>query len=413
MLDAVLGLGASLGGRRANLALAVRLLDADPRSRVTRTSRILETAAVGGVARGPFLNAAVRVDFRGSVGELLGLCQDVERRLGRQRAPRWADRAIDVDVLWIAGRRVRLPELQVPHPRLQDRPFALGPLRDVAPGARCAHSGRSLFADTRQEVVPHAVGVLAGPVAGVYRGLPSRTPLRAGGAMKFFLDTANLDQVREIAAWGILDGVTTNPSLIAKEGGDFVETVAEICTIVNGPVSAEVVAENPDDMVTQGRLLARISDHVVVKVPLTVAGITATARLSAEGIRTNVTLCFQANQALIAAKAGATYISPFIGRVDDISTEGMQLIEEIVSIYANFPELDTQVLAASIRHPLHVSQSALAGADVATIPYPVMKKLLNHPLTDSGNTKFTADWASVPDSDIVGQVQRYLDKTGR
>jgi len=231
--------------------------------------------------------------------------------------------------------------------------------------------------------------------------------------MKFFLDTANLDQVREIAAWGILDGVTTNPSLIAKEGGDFVETVAEICTIVNGPVSAEVVAENPDDMVTQGRLLARISDHVVVKVPLTVAGITATARLSAEGIRTNVTLCFQANQALIAAKAGATYISPFIGRVDDISTEGMQLIEEIVSIYANFPELDTQVLAASIRHPLHVSQSALAGADVATIPYPVMKKLLNHPLTDSGNTKFTADWASVPDSDIVGQVQRYLDKTGR
>lgn len=231
--------------------------------------------------------------------------------------------------------------------------------------------------------------------------------------MKFFLDTANLDQVREIHAWGILDGVTTNPSLIAKEGGDFVETVAEICSIVQGPVSAEVVADNPDDMVTQGKLLARISDHVVVKVPLTVAGIAATARLSAEGIRTNVTLCFQANQALIAAKAGATYISPFIGRIDDISTEGMTLIEEIVHIYANFPELDTQVLAASIRHPLHVSQSAIAGADVATIPYPIMKKLLNHPLTASGNAKFTADWAGVPDSDIVGQVQRYLDKTGR
>jgi transaldolase len=231
--------------------------------------------------------------------------------------------------------------------------------------------------------------------------------------MKFFLDTANLDHVREIAAWGILDGVTTNPSLIAKEGGDFVETVAEICTIVKGPVSAEVVAETPDEMVAQGRLLARIHDQVVVKVPLTVAGISATARLSAEGIRTNVTLCFQANQALIAAKAGATYVSPFIGRMDDISGEGMALIEEIVAIYSNYPELKTQVLAASIRHPLHVSQSALAGADVATIPYPIMKKLLNHPLTDSGNARFTADWQSVPDSDILGQVQRFLDRTGR
>ena len=265
------------------------------------------------------------------------------------------------------------------------------------------------------------VGVLAAPEAGVYRGSPSENlsvlPLsahpRTGDPMKFFLDTANLDEIREIAAWGILDGVTTNPSLIAREGRDFVETILEICTIVKGPVSAEVVAETPEEMVRQGRLLARLHDDVVVKVPLTEAGISATSQLSAEGIRVNVTLCFQANQALVAAKAGAAYISPFVGRLDDISWEGMQLIEEIVSIYANYPELKTEVLAASIRHPLHVTQAALAGAHVSTIPYGVMKKLLGHPLTDKGNAAFTADWQGVPDTDIVGLVQRHLDRTGR
>lgn len=226
--------------------------------------------------------------------------------------------------------------------------------------------------------------------------------------MKLFIDTANLAEIREAAGWGILDGVTTNPSLIAREGGDFPATIAEICALVDGDVSAEVVADHPDAMVEQGRLLARIHDNVVVKVPLTEAGITATSRLSREGIRVNVTLCFSPTQALLAAKAGATYVSPFVGRLDDIGTEGMDLIAQIVDIYGNYPELDTQVLAASIRHPQHVLAAALAGADVATVPYKVLKQLFKHPLTDSGNASFNRDWESVPDRDVAGQVARFL-----
>ena len=231
--------------------------------------------------------------------------------------------------------------------------------------------------------------------------------------MKFFIDTANLDHIREATSWGIIDGVTTNPSLIAKEGGDFIDTIAEICTIVDGPISAETVHETAEGMVEQGRLLARIHENVVVKVPLNEEGIKATKVLTDEGIRTNVTLCFQSAQAIVAAKAGATFVSPFVGRVDDISGDGIDLIEEIVEIYANYPALETQVLAASIRHPLHLVQAAQAGADVATVPYEVLKKLFNHPLTDSGNEKFTRDWESVPDPDIVGQVTRWLERNGR
>lgn len=226
--------------------------------------------------------------------------------------------------------------------------------------------------------------------------------------MKIFLDSANLDEIREIHAWGILDGVTTNPSLIAKNGGDFVQTVYDICELVQGPTSAEVVAQDTDGMVREGRLLARVHEHVVVKIPMSTAGLAAVRTLTDEGIRTNVTLCFQPVQALLAAKAGATYISPFIGRVDDISWGGDELIEQIVGVYSNYIDLDTQVLAASIRHPAHVVQAALSGADVATIPYGVMKKLMNHPLTDIGNERFLADWATVPDTDIVGQVERWL-----
>lgn len=226
--------------------------------------------------------------------------------------------------------------------------------------------------------------------------------------MKIFLDTANIDEIREIAAWGVLDGVTTNPSLIAKNGGDFIQTVYDIAELVNGPVSAEVVAQDTAGMIREGRLLAQVHRHVVVKVPLTAPGLAAVRALSDDGIRTNVTLCFQPVQALLAAKAGATYISPFVGRVDDIAWGGSELIQQIVDIYANYPELETQVLAASIRHPLHVVESALAGADVATIPYGVMKRLLDHPLTDIGNAKFLADWATVRDTDIEGQVTRWL-----
>ena len=227
--------------------------------------------------------------------------------------------------------------------------------------------------------------------------------------MKIFLDSANLDEIREIHAWGILDGVTTNPSLIAKNGGDFIQTVHDICELVQGPVSAEVIAQDTEGMVTEGRLLAKVHEHVIVKVPLTTAGLAAVRQLSDDGIKTNVTLCFQPVQALLAAKAGATYISPFVGRVDDIAWGGDELIEQIVHVYGNYIDLDTQVLAASIRHPAHVVQAALAGADVATIPYGVMVKLLNHPLTDSGNERFLKDWATVPDTDIVGQVTRWLE----
>ena len=231
--------------------------------------------------------------------------------------------------------------------------------------------------------------------------------------MKIFLDTANIDEIREAQDWGIIDGVTTNPSLIAREGRDFVETIHQISEIVQGPVSAETVALDWEGMVREGRLLARISEHVVVKVPLTVDGIRATRVLADDGIDVNVTLCFQPAQALLAAKAGAAYISPFMGRVDDLATDGMQLIENIVQIYANYPELGTEVLAASIRHPLHVTQVALAGADVATIPFGVLKKLFRHPLTDSGLNSFLADWATVPDPDIAGQVERWLAAQGR
>lgn len=230
----------------------------------------------------------------------------------------------------------------------------------------------------------------------------------AAHTMKIFLDTANLDEIRQAKAWGILDGVTTNPSLIAREGRDFVETIDEICRIVEGPVSAETVATDWQGMVREGRLLARISEHVVVKIPLTWDGIRATRVLADEGVDVNVTLCFQAAQALIAAKAGAAYISPFIGRLDDLSLDGVELIGQIVRIYQNYLDLGTQVLAASVRHPLHVAQVAEAGADVATIPFATLKKLVNHPLTDSGLKQFLADWASVPDPDVAGAVERFL-----
>ena len=214
--------------------------------------------------------------------------------------------------------------------------------------------------------------------------------------MKIFLDTANVAEIREIASWGILDGITTNPSLIAKEGRDFREVVREICDIVDGDISAEVVATDADGMIREGRSLAQIHTNVVVKVPMTPDGLQATKTLSSEGTKVNVTLIFQAAQALLAAKAGATYVSPFIGRLDDIGMDGMALIREIRTIFDNYPDLDTQILAASIRHPVHVTQCAASGSDVATIPYKVAKMLVKHPLTDSGLAQFLKDWESVP-----------------
>lgn len=209
--------------------------------------------------------------------------------------------------------------------------------------------------------------------------------------MKIFIDTANLDEIRSAASMGILDGVTTNPSLVAKEGRDFRELLTEICAVVPGDISAEVIATDAEGMLKEGRELAKIHDNIVVKVPLTEDGLRAVKQFAAEGIRTNVTLCFSPNQALLAAKAGAYIISPFVGRLDDISTNGMDLIRQILTIYWNY-QFETQVLVASIRHPMHVVESASMGAHIATMPYKVLTGLLRHPLTDIGLEKFLQDW---------------------
>lgn len=209
--------------------------------------------------------------------------------------------------------------------------------------------------------------------------------------MKFFIDSANIDEIREAASLGILDGVTTNPSLVAKEGKNFRQLLDEILELVDGPISAEVVSTDREGILTEARELAAIHPNIVVKVPLIREGLKAVRQLTDEGINTNVTLCFSPTQALLAAKAGATYISPFIGRLDDISIDGMELIEQIVTIYQNY-DFRTQVLAASIRHPLHVVQAAMMGADVATIPFKIIDMMFMHPLTDSGLQKFLDDW---------------------
>jgi transaldolase len=212
--------------------------------------------------------------------------------------------------------------------------------------------------------------------------------------VKFFLDTANLDEIRKGVAWGVVDGVTTNPTLIAREGKPFEEHIREICGIVDGDISAEVVSTESSKMIAEGRELARIHKNVVVKCPLTRDGIVATRALSNEGIRVNVTLCFSAGQALLAAKAGAYIISPFVGRLDDVGETGMDLIRSIVQIYRNYG-YKTNILAASLRSPTHVIDAALAGAQIATMPFKVLDMLFNHPLTDKGLDQFLKDWAKV------------------
>jgi transaldolase len=209
--------------------------------------------------------------------------------------------------------------------------------------------------------------------------------------MKFFLDTANVKEILEAASLGLLDGVTTNPSLVAKEGRSFKEVLVEICNIVDGPISAEVVSLEADAMVKEGKELAKIHKNIVVKVPLIAEGLKATKKMAAEGIKVNVTLCFSPTQALLAAKAGAWCVSPFIGRLDDISSNGMELIRQILTIYRNY-DFKTQVLVASVRHPQHVVEAALAGGHICTMPFSIFQQMVKHPLTDSGLKKFLADW---------------------
>ena len=211
--------------------------------------------------------------------------------------------------------------------------------------------------------------------------------------MKFFVDTANIDEISELSEMGVVDGVTTNPSLIYKSGRDFKEVIKEIARIVSGPISAEVTSLNKNEMIDQGLELSKIANNIVIKVPLTEHGLIACKNLSKKSIKVNVTLCFSSSQALIASKMGATYISPFIGRLDDISNEGLSLIEEIITIYSNYPDrLNTEVLVASIRSPLQVAQVAQMGADVATIPPKIIKQMIKHPLTDIGLNSFMEDW---------------------
>ena len=210
--------------------------------------------------------------------------------------------------------------------------------------------------------------------------------------MKFFVDTADVAEIKDLAATGLLDGVTTNPTLVAKAGRDFKTIIREICDIVPGPVSAEVAALDAEGMITEGRTLAKIAENVTVKVPLTMDGLKACRVLTGEGTMVNVTLCFSATQALLAAKAGATFVSPFIGRLDDIGLDGMELIREIRTIYDNYADLNTEILAASIRTVNHVKDAAMIGADVATVPPAILKALVKHPLTDKGIEQFLADW---------------------
>lgn len=212
--------------------------------------------------------------------------------------------------------------------------------------------------------------------------------------MKFFIDTAELDEIKELAATGLVDGVTTNPTLIAKSGANFIEVITEICKVVDGHVSAEVAALDYETMLAEGKKLAKIADNIAVKVPLTVDGLKVCKALSGDGIAVNVTLCFSANQAILAAKAGATYISPFVGRLDDIATDGLQLISDICEIYSAYPQFETEVLVASIRSPMHLVEAAKMGAHVATIPPKVLRQMFKHPLTDKGIDAFVEDWKS-------------------
>ena len=214
--------------------------------------------------------------------------------------------------------------------------------------------------------------------------------------MKFFIDTANIEEIKQAKEWGLVDGVTTNPSLIAKENVAFEERIKEICKLVDGPVSAEVVSTDSEGMIEEARKLHKLADNIVVKIPMTMEGLRATKALHREGIRTNVTLIFSPLQALLAAKAGATYVSPFVGRLDDISHEGMALVEQVVQIYNNYG-FDTEIIVASVRNPLHVLDAALMVADIATIPFKVISQLAKHPLTDIGLEKFLKDWEKVPE----------------
>lgn len=403
----LLGLGSSLGDRIANLHLVIVHLSYYPNVQIMAVSSIYESPPLG-CAEQLFLNSTVLIRSKHTPLGLLKICKDIEKRMGRVKSTRWSDRIIDIDILLFEGVRMSSKYITLPHPEMLKRDFVIVPAIElvgdwVLPDGRCL----SDCYPPNKRLWKFAIYNLAVLPRMHYK---ETTQTREDATMKFFIDTANIDEIREAFAMGIVDGVTTNPSLIAREGGDYIQTLYDICELVQGPVSAETVSQDADGMVKEGLLLAQIHEHIVVKVPLTTEGLKATSRLSSEGIAVNVTLCFQPAQALLAAKAGAAYISPFVGRLDDISHDGSMLIEEICRIFDNYPDLTTEVLAASIRHPMHLIQAALAGAHVATIPFSVIKKLVNHPLTDSGNVRFLKDWETVPNNNISENVQNWLNE---
>jgi len=414
--DAVIGLGASLGDRARTLRLAVAALDAALDVEVIGASRLYRTVPLG-PARGWFLNGAVRIRTRRSPRGLLALCKQIEARLGRVPTARWSDRVVDLDILIYGDRVRRGPALALPHPGLVERAFALVPAAEVAPDLLHPVLGRRLDQlPTPRGPAPLAVSAL---VATDLARAPSvkytgASELRPGPGMKLFLDTANVDEIRRAASWGVLDGVTTNPSLVAREGRELPDLIHEICEIVRGPVSAETVSTDAEGMIRQGRLLARVHPQVVVKVPMSVDGLRATRTLSDEGVDVNVTLVFSAAQALLAARAGAAYISPFVGRLDDqgSGSEGLALVEQIAGILRGAPELGARVLAASIRSPARAVAVALAGAHVATLPLAVLEQMARHPLTDQGLASFLSDWSAQPDSDLDASLGRWLAARG-
>ena len=407
MRQVLLGLGASLGDKARYIELALQRLNDDSQIKILRISSLWASDPIG-PAKCLFYNAVVLIKTKHSPFELLRSVQRIEQELGRKRLIRWGDRVIDIDILLYADRSLQEEDLCIPHPEMLNRSFVLLPAKEIAEDFIHPVVGRSLhLIDSPKDQGTRKIGYF--PVAYPYKIQYFRSQHSKEFGMQIFLDTANINEIKEAYKLGVIDGVTTNPSLIAKNGGDFIQTIYDICELVQGPVSAETVSQDTDGMVKEGRLLAGVHEHIVVKIPLTAAGIAATKILSDENIKTNVTLCFQASQALLAAKAGATYISPFLGRLDDISQDGVYLIEQIRVVYDNY-DFDTKILAASIRHPKHFIDVAIAGADVVTLPYAPFQKLLKHPLTDSGNEKFLKDWEGVPNNDIVQAVGEWQKK---
>ena len=411
MKRVLLGLGASIGHRLENLKLAVKMLSLDEKITLITYSSVYETPPMGRASH-LFLNIVIVIKTSHSPRGVLALCKKIEHHLGRRHSPRWSDRVLDIDILDFEGVCRNSSKLTLPHPETINRQFVIRPLLEIDSLWTFANGLviDSQLIERNASIWLHSVFYLAG-ISRMQYMTDNTTQLER--KMKFFIDTANINEIREAHSMGIIDGVTTNPSLIAREGGDFIQSLYDICELVQGPVSAETVSQDAEGMVREGKLLAQIHEHIVVKVPLTSEGLKATSQLADQGIDVNVTLCFQPAQALLAAKAGAAYISPFVGRLDDISHDGTALIEEICRIYDNYPDLTTEVLAASIRHPMHLVQAALSGAHVATIPYKVIKQLVNHPLTDSGNIRFLKDWDTVPNNNITEQVQQWLAANGK